>query len=238
MGKSVEKAASLKNLEIVSRISPNNPEAEFKEINDEALKEADVCIDFSHPKAVISNAKETMSRGKNLIIGTTDWYKDIDKIKKLSKKHNVGILYAANFSLGVYLFAQILEHSSKLFQHFDEYDIAGLEAHHKKKIDSPSGTAKMLQNIILRNIQRKKKAIHHTHNKKILPEELLFTSLRCGSDPGTHSIVFDSDIDTITLTHKARNREGFANGAILAAKWIHGRSGLYTIDDMMLEIIK
>ena len=119
-----------------------------------------------------------------------------------------------------------------------EYDCMIHEYHHAGKADSPSGTAVMLSSIMLEEIERKKMIVTDSLHRKILPEELQVSSTRGGSVPGTHSIMFDSDVDTIEITHRARNRSGFALGALKAAEWIQGKTGFYSIDDMMEEILK
>ena len=127
---------------------------------------------------------------------------------------------------------------AELANEFPEYDIGGFEAHHNKKLDSPSGTAKILAEGVLSRIERKKKLIWETMNRKSEPDELHFPSLRMGSVPGQHSLFFDSPADTIEVTHTARNREGLASGAIQAALWLAGRHGVFTIDDMLQDIFK
>lgn len=238
MGKAVEAAAIQRNHSIISRISPNNPASDFHEIHEHSLQNADVCIDFSHPKAVASNARSIVEKGKNLVIGTTGWDKNLEEIQNLSKKFPVGILYSANFSLGVNAFYRIIEHAAKLFQHFEQYDVSGLESHHKNKVDSPSGTAKFLSAILLKNLERKSTCVSNIENRAIAPQELHFNSIRCGCDPGTHTITFDSPCDSISLTHKARNRDGFAMGSIIAAEWLVNKKGLYTFRDMIDEFLQ
>jgi 4-hydroxy-tetrahydrodipicolinate reductase len=125
-----------------------------------------------------------------------------------------------------------------LINKFPGYDIGGFEAHHHKKLDSPSGTAKILAEGVLSRVKRKKKVIWETMNRKPDADELHFPSLRMGSVPGQHSLFLDSEADTIEVTHTARNREGLASGAIQAALWLAGRYGVFTIDDMLQDIIK
>jgi 4-hydroxy-tetrahydrodipicolinate reductase len=151
------------------------------------------------------------------------------------KNNQVALIHAANFSLGMNIFYQILQQAAALFDRFENYDVSGIELHHHKKADSPSGTARKLADILLKYIQRKKKATYDLVNRKIEPDELHFASLRCGSIPGTHKIIFDSTADTVELTHTARNRQGLALGAVLAAEWIRGRKGFFSIDDMMKD---
>jgi len=153
-------------------------------------------------------------------------------------ENNIGLIHAANFSLGMNIFYHIVKESAKLIDQFDNYDISGLELHHNKKADSPSGTAKTLAEILLNNIRRKEKVTYEMVNRKIEPDELHFASVRSGSIPGTHKIIFDSTADTIELSHSARNREGFAIAAVIAAEWLHGKKGFFTIDDLMKDKLK
>ena len=154
------------------------------------------------------------------------------------KQNGTGLIHSSNFSIGVNVFFKIIENAARMFNKIEEYDVYGYEMHHNKKIDSPSGTAKTIGNILINNIKRKDKLLFEAINRKIQPNELHFASVRAGAIPGTHAVGFDSDADTIELKHTARNREGFALGAIMAAKWIKNKKGFYTIDDMMDSIME
>lgn len=153
------------------------------------------------------------------MIGTTGWEEHFDAVQQYVKKYQIGLLYSPNFSMGVQLFFKIVAEAASLIGPFESYDVGLLEEHHKHKLDRPSGTAKRLAEILTDRLQRK--------------EELSVASLRCGSIPGTHTVLFDSTVDTITLTHQAHNREGFAAGAVLAAEWLQGKQGFFTMDDML-----
>ncbi|MBT4333854.1 MAG: 4-hydroxy-tetrahydrodipicolinate reductase, partial [Candidatus Cloacimonetes bacterium] len=148
-----------------------------------------------------------------------------------------GFIYGSNFSVGMNLFFSIIESAAKLMNKAEDYDLFGLEMHHNKKKDSPSGTAKVLSEIILQNIDRKTKVQYDKLDRKIEQDELHFTSVRSGNIPGTHSISFDSEADTIELKHTARNRNGLALGAIKAAKWINNKTGFYNFTDNLNKII-
>jgi 4-hydroxy-tetrahydrodipicolinate reductase len=152
-------------------------------------------------------------------------------------------MWSANYSLGVNMFYRIAWYAAQLADTFPEYDVGGFESHHNKKMDSPSGTAKTLVNGVLERLNRKDKALWETlAERRPLPNELHFPSLRLGSVPGTHSFFFDSPADTIEITHTARSREGFASGAVRAAQWLispaDGRKGIFTMDDMLGEMFK
>jgi len=219
MGHEVEKIAKLKGINVVSIIDPNEKNAAFREINEQSMKNVDVCIDFTAPNSVVENIKKISSFGKNMAVGTTGWHDRLDEVRNIVGKSNMGFIYASNFSIGVNIFFRIVENAARLMNKVDAYDVYGYELHHNKKLDSPSGTAKSIEKILINNITRKK--------------EVPFASVRSGSIPGTHVVGFDSSADTIELKHTARNREGFALGAIMAAEWINGKKGFYDINDII-----
>jgi 4-hydroxy-tetrahydrodipicolinate reductase len=235
MGKEIEKAAKGKNINVIKIID----EAENYNglaLTKQALKNVDVCIDFTNPACVLQNIEAALNCGKDMVIGTTGWYDKIEDIKKIVIKNKTGLLYCPNFSLGVHLFYQIINTASHLFNRFDEYDIMVSEIHHKNKADSPSGTALAVGQLILQNVKRKKEILKETSTKQIKPQQLHVTSTRVGSVVGNHSVLFDSEADTIEITHNAKNRSGFALGALLAAEWIHGKKGVYTMKDVMSSL--
>jgi len=232
MGKLIEQLAPQNDCEIVAIIDPLLD----NEINAETVADANVCIEFSTPDAAFENIKKLIELGKNIVTGTTGWYNDLDKIKLMVEKKGIGFIYASNFSVGMNLFFSIVESTAKLMNQAEEYDLFGLEMHHKKKKDSPSGTAKVLSKIILENIDRKTKTQYEKLDRKIEKNEFQFASIRSGNIPGMHSISFDSEADTIELKHTARNRNGLALGAIKSAKWINNKTGFYNFADKLNEI--
>ncbi|MCL2880810.1 MAG: 4-hydroxy-tetrahydrodipicolinate reductase, partial [Treponema sp.] len=158
-----------------------------------------------------------------------------EAVQAVNDAHS-SLLYSSNFSIGVNVFYRIAWFAGQLMNSFPEYDIGGFEAHHNKKLDSPSGTAKILVDGILSRVDRKKKAVWETLNRAPAPDELHFPSLRIGSAPGTHSLIFDSAADTIEIKHTARSREGLASGAVSAAEWLYGKpNGIYTMDEMLKD---
>lgn len=233
MGHEIEKIAKSKGIKVVSIIDPTENNATHKEINEESMRNVDVCIDFTTPDSVINNIQEISKFRKNVVVGTTGWHDKIDEVRNIIKKSGIGLIYASNFSIGVNIFFKIVENAAKIIDKVEDYDIYGYELHHNKKIDSPSGTAKTIGEIIIKNIKRKNKLVYDKIERKIELNELHFASVRAGSIPGTHVVGFDSSADTIELKHTARNREGFAAGALMAAQWIKGKKGFYTIDNMM-----
>lgn len=200
MGKAVREMALLKEHQIV-----------------ETPILSDLCIDFTHSDCVLKNIEAAALNQKNIVVGTTGWEGDLEVAKKIAQEANIGLLYSPNFSIGVHLFIKLLKQTGMEMAKHPEYDIAGLEIHHKTKIDSPSGTAKTLSKVLYKEL-----------NKNVP-----FSSVRCGDNPGTHTLIFDSPSDTITLTHSAKGRQAFAAGAIKAAEWLHGKKGFYTLEDIL-----
>ena len=233
MGEEVEKVALFRGHTIVT-IDPV-AKANFREINEKSLNGIDVCIDFTTPSVALTNARACAMQGKNIVMGTTGWYDQMKEMKEAVG--DVGFIWSGNFSIGVNIFFRIVEEASKVFERIPEYDISVFEAHHNKKKDSPSGTAKMIADIIIKNISRKDKIVTDKLDRTPEKNELHVASMRCGSIPGTHKVFFDSGADTIELNHTARNRNGFALGAVLAAEFVNGKKGFFCIDDLMQNII-
>lgn len=197
----------------------------------------DVIIDFTEPQVVVENIERYGRLGLAAVIGTTGWYDRFDRVDAVVEKSGIGLIWSGNFSLGVNLFFYLVKHAGKIMNRFPRYDALVHEYHHRRKADSPSGTAQMLGDILIKYLDRKSQTVTAGLDRRIEENELHISSTRGGSIPGTHRVVFDSDEDTIILEHSARSRAGFAEGAVLAAEWIRGRKGLYSIDDMMHSLI-
>lgn len=222
MGKMVEEAALRQNIEVVERYWNEQP-LTVNPSTRTVLKGVSALIDFTLPDAVIENIQNGAVLSLNMVVGTTGWTNQIDKVKKIVEEHQIGLVYAANFSLGVNLFYKIVEKSASLFSAFENYDPFIEEAHHKIKKDAPSGTARNIKQIL------------QDHYKK---KEIPVTSVRAGYMPGMHRVSFDSKVDTVKLEHNARSREGLAEGALLAAKWIQNKKGFYAFEDVLDDILK
>lgn len=177
------------------------------------ISEVDVIIDFSHASSVVDHVRLAVEAGKPIVIGTTGWEDELDTVKELVTEGGIAALYSPNFSVGMMLFLKLLSKMAPLMKEFPEYDPVGVEFHHNQKKDSPSGSAKKISEIV--------------------GDDLAFTSVRCGSIPGKHQVIFDSPADTILISHEVRNREGFAAGAIKAAEWIIEKKGWHTFNDMV-----
>ena len=211
MGKEVEQVAKERGVRISAIITEDqNPEG--RGITSESVKHADVCIDFSTPVAAFGNIEAVARCGKNLVVGTTGWYDKIDSVRELVKEHKIGFLYASNFSLGLNIFSQIVMDISHLIDRYPDYDVAIHETHHSGKVDSPSGTALTLGALVLQSLKRKTEILHETSHNQIKPHQLHVTSSRLGHVTGVHSVVFDSEFDSIELIHRAKSRRGFALG--------------------------
>lgn len=227
MGKMVEQVALEAGHIIVTIIDSS------KKIQPKCMQEADVCVDFSHASAVVNNIKQFADLNKPIVVGTTGWYDQLDQVRNIVDEAGIGLIYSPNFSIGVLLFMRIIEHAAILMNRFEQYDVGILEEHHNQKKDNPSGTALSLAKILLKNTQRKNSLIYELGNRQRQPNELQLTSLRCGHVPGKHQVHFDSEEDVISIVHEARNRMGFAKGALVAAEWIMDKKGVFTLDDIM-----
>jgi 4-hydroxy-tetrahydrodipicolinate reductase len=233
MGKEVEAVAQERGVKVQKIFTEKNNIGSLA-LTPEALREVDVCIDFSTPGVVLDNIKAVASCGKNIVVGTTGWYDRLDDVKKLVKEKKIGFLYSSNFSLGVNLFYQIVTDAARLLGKYPEYDVAINEVHHNKKADSPSGTALSLGLLVLQHHRRKKELLTETSHTEIAPNQLHVTSTRVGHVTGKHTVVFDSECDSIELVHTAKNRRGFALGALVAAEWLKGKKGFFTMKDVIL----
>lgn len=187
------------------------------------LRDADVAIDFSVGTAVLDNLDYSLKEGKPIVIGTTGWESQLEKAKKMVSEANGSCLHAPNFSIGVFLYQKILRYAAGLLQPFQEYDVSGIEMHHKQKLDAPSGTAKAITKDLLQAMPR--------------VDSFEFSSVRSGHIPGTHTVQFDSSADTLVFTHQARNRQAFAQGALTAASWLIDKKGFFSLEDMMKDFL-
>lgn len=230
MGKEIEKLAADENFRISGIYDIDNKLSKTENYD------FDIAIDFSLPEAVLENIEILSGHGKSIVVGTTGWYDKIDEVKKLVDDSGIGFVYGSNFSIGMNMFFRIITEASKLMDQTGSYDIFMHEIHHKRKKDSPSGSATTLAEIIKENVKNKTKIQPEAAHRKIEPEELHVSSTRGGEVTGTHTIYIDSAADTLELTHRARNRSGFAMGALLAANWIHGKKGFCVFTDILKDI--
>ncbi len=235
MGKEVERIATERKIPIKKIFTIENNLSAMG-ISSQTLNGVDVCIDFSIPTAVLENVEAIAGCGKNIVLGTTGWYDKLESVRKIVKERKIGLLYSSNFSIGMNLFQQILTTAAHYFDKFDQYDVAIHETHHRTKVDCPSGTALALGQIVLQQMRRKKEMLHETCHKPIRPEQLHITSQRTGCVVGCHQVLFDSDADSIQLIHTAKNRAGFALGALVVAEWLKGKKGMFTMKDVLSSL--
>ncbi len=201
-------------------------------IKPEALADVDMCIEFSTPDAVVSNIRAAIEARKDIVVGTTGWDAHLHEIRNSVKES--GLLYSTNFSVGMNIFFRLVRRAAELMRNAQDYDPYIQEVHHRQKVDSPSGTALSLARILLSQIDRKKGVLAKPPEGKIPPEMLHISSTRAGVNPGMHTVAFDSEGDLIELRHVAKSRRGFAQGTLIAARWLRGKKGVYTMDDVEL----
>ena len=194
--------------------------AGFGALTAEKLQGIDVVIDFTAPSCVVEHIEACVKACKNMVVGTTGWYGELDRVRKLVESNGTGLVYAANFSVGVNLFLEVARAATAALRH--EYSGQIFERHHVHKKDAPSGTAIAIQRVI-REASGK-------------DENLEITSFREGEVVGMHEVVLDSSADTIYLCHDAKSRRGFADGAVRAAEWIAGKKGFYDFKDVWREL--
>lgn len=223
MGKIILRLAEEAGDEVATIVDANEADWSAEKLA-EKLREDGVraAIDFSTADAVMRNVEACLLAGVPLVEGTTGWQTEKDKIRNLVEEKNGAFVFGANFSVGVNVFYRIADYASELFAKFETYETFIEERHHSRKKDAPSGTALKLKDIVAKHIKK----------------DFSVSSTRAGNIPGTHIVGFDSSADTVELTHTARSREGFALGAILAAKWIVEKKGFYEFTEVMDEILK
>jgi 4-hydroxy-tetrahydrodipicolinate reductase len=235
MGRETGAALRRKGIPFVS-IDPVAADADFRDITAESLAGVDVALDFTRPQAVRGNLERYCAAGVDVVMGTTGWYNETDSIRALVEKGGIGFIWASNFSIGIQMFLRIVAEASRLVDAVSEYDVFIREIHHARKADSPSGTSLSVAGVVMENIARKTVLVTDTLNRRIEPNELHLTSARGGAVPGVHEVVIDGEADTIELRHSARNRSGFASGAVMAAEFVHGKKGFFSMDDLMASL--
>ncbi len=232
MGKEIEAATQGTGISVV-KIFRSSDNKGGNGLTPKSLSGVDVCIDFSVPAGVLDNIKAAAACGKDIIVGTTGWLDNLDDVQTIVRDNDIGLLYSSNFSIGVNIFMQMVENAVGIFNAYPDYDVALSETHHSKKADSPSGTALSLASLILQHFQMKTEVLSAVVEGAIKPHQLQVTSTRVGHVAGMHSVLFDSGFDSIELRHTAKNRRGFALGALNAAEWLSGRKGIYTMNDVL-----
>ena len=220
MGQVVEKIALVRGHEIVLKKTSSN--------SFDGLESADVAIDFSVPVVAVANISAGLSANVPVVSGTTGWLENYHLIEKLCLEKNTAFLYGSNFSLGVNIFFEMNNYLAKIMSKFNQYSVSMTEIHHTQKLDAPSGTAISLANSIISNSDLNDWTIEKQSTGK-----LFIDVQRIESVPGTHSITYDSDVDKIEISHIAHSRDGFGLGAVLAAEWIVGKKGVFSMKDVL-----
>lgn len=233
MGQMLDALAPSFNIKVVAIIDPHHEKASHQEISREAVLDADVCIDFTNPESALKNIEKLCELKKSVVVGTTGFQISSESLMQKASLSDVGIFWAPNFSVGVYLFSKMVESASMLINAFDDFEISCSETHHIHKKDAPSGTALMLLEKVLSQVERKKSMTAQDPKS----DEGLIESHRIGETIGEHTVNFSSQTDHIKLTHSCTDRKSFAKGALKAALWLKGKVGYYTLDDMMKELI-
>lgn len=227
MGHTIERLAPTRGHRIVATIDVDNREAAFAS---DTFRHADVAIEFTGPQTAYDNILRCLRAGLPVVSGSTGWTARMDELKAHCHELSGAFFYASNFSLGMNLFFAINDRLAQLMNAYPNYDVSLTETHHIHKLDAPSGTAITLAEDIIRRVDRKTRWVK---GEAATADELGVRSVRQGEVPGTHEVIYDSTADTIRITHEAKNRDGFALGALLAAEFIRGRKGVFGMKDLM-----
>ncbi|MDR1332559.1 MAG: 4-hydroxy-tetrahydrodipicolinate reductase [Tannerella sp.] len=226
MGRTIEKIALERGHRVVSIIDVSNREDFFSE----AFASADVAIEFSVPQAAFDNCMRCFAAGVPVVSGTTGWHERLEEIREICLKEEKTFFYASNYSVGVNIFFVVNRHLAKLMNDFPPYDVRMSETHHIHKLDSPSGTAITLAEDLITQLDRK---TQWTLDEADEESALRIETVREGEVPGIHEVVYESEVDIITIRHSAKSRMGFALGAVLAAEFTAGRKGFLGMDEML-----
>lgn len=226
MGKAIEEIAISRGHQVVLKVSIDN----LEDNTVSKIQEADLAIEFTGPDSAYDNIIRCLEAGVPVVSGSTGWLSRMEEVKQYCQEHNGTFLYASNFSVGVNVFFEVNKRLAALMAPHPDYNVRITEIHHTEKRDSPSGTAITLAEQVMEKIKRKKEWVNHISDNL---GELEILSERTDPAPGTHTIEYNSSIDTITITHTAHNRKGFATGAVLAAEFIAGKKGIYRMSDVL-----
>ena len=226
MGKAIEEIAVSRGHAIVLKVALENME----DNTIDKIRQADVAIEFTGPESAYENIVRCLDAGVPVVSGSTGWLARLDEVRQYCTQKNGTFLYASNFSVGVNIFFEVNKRLAELMADHPEYEPRITEIHHTQKRDAPSGTAITLAEQLLEKIHRKKEWVNHISDNL---DELEILSERVDPAPGIHTIAYDSDIDTITITHTAHNRRGFATGAVLAAEFVASRKGIFQMSDVL-----
>jgi 4-hydroxy-tetrahydrodipicolinate reductase len=226
MGREIEKLCKSRGHEIVCIIDVNN----LEDFNSDAFRSADVAIEFTNPTVAYDNYMKAFAANVKVVSGSTGWRAEHQAdVERMCKEEGKTLFWASNFSLGVCIFSAVNKYLARIMNQFPGYDVSMTETHHVHKLDAPSGTAITLAEEIIGELDRKNSWVKET---AIAPDELPIHSIREGEVPGIHTIRYDSEADSITITHDAKNRSGFVLGAVLAAEYTAAHQGLLTMNNL------
>lgn len=225
MGKTIERIALERGHEIVSVIDVDN----IDDFDSEAFKSADVAIEFTVPQVALSNYRRAFASGVAVVSGTTGWTEELPQLKKEIEEGGKTLFWSSNFSIGVNIFMAVNKYLASIMNQFPNYNVEMTEVHHTQKLDAPSGTAITLAEGILENLDRKSGWVKEVEAKS---DDMAIKSIREGQVPGIHTIRYESEVDSIEITHDAKSREGFALGAVVAAEFTAGKKGLLGMQDL------
>jgi 4-hydroxy-tetrahydrodipicolinate reductase len=220
MGRMIEQLAVERGHQIVAKIDIDTTDIDFSTM--------DVAIDFSMPSTAYGNIRECIQNNVPIISGTTGWLDSYDEAVELCNNHKGAFIYASNFSLGVNVFFELNAYLAKMMKNLEQYKVSMEEIHHTQKLDAPSGTAITLADDIIENSRYKDWKLN-----KADENEISIISKRIGDVPGTHTVDYESIVDSIEIKHTAHNRKGFALGAVIAAEWIIGKTGVFSMKDVL-----
>jgi 4-hydroxy-tetrahydrodipicolinate reductase len=225
MGKTIERIALERGHEIVSVIDVDN----IDDFDSEAFKSAAVAIEFTVPQVALSNYRRAFASGVPVVSGTTGWTEELPQLKREIEEGGKTLFWSSNFSIGVNVFMAVNKYLASIMNQFPNYNVEMTEVHHTQKLDAPSGTAITLAEGILEKLDRKSVWVKETETK---PQEMAIKSIREGQVPGIHTIRYESEVDSIEITHDAKSREGFALGAVVAAEFTAGKKGFLGMADL------
>lgn len=232
MGRTIEKYALERGHEIALIIDEDNRD----DISIEDLKSVDIAIDFSTPNSILANIQQCFDADLPLVVGTTGWYDEIESIKEKCLAGNHALLYGSNFSVGVNIFFHVNKVLAAAMRPHLQYEVQVEEIHHTAKLDAPSGTAITIAEGILENSDQKTDWVNYIaeEEKEVIPKsnQLLIESHRIEDVPGTHTVLYSSEVDQIEFKHTAHSRAGFALGALMAAEWLHTKKGFFNVTEM------
>jgi 4-hydroxy-tetrahydrodipicolinate reductase len=232
MGRIIEQFAIERGHEVVLKVNVDN----LEDLSIPNLERADVAIDFSTPDSALGNIEICFAAHVPIVVGTTGWYGHLQAVKNKCEESNNTLLYASNFSIGVNVFFFVNKVLAKIMNRYPQYEVQVEEIHHTQKLDSPSGTAMTIAEGIISELGRKNEWANELigSGEELIPkpDQLLIESHRIEDVPGTHTVIYSSEVDDIEFKHKAHSRAGFALGAVMAAEWLEDKSGFFNIADM------